>query len=169
MAHALVLTVHIVAGTTGLVLGPFALKAALRRRPPTGPAGVYQAAVGVLTVTAIGLAVMDWRRLWPFAFIAVATGAAVVAGRSVRERAFPGAAGWHVRLIGGSYISLVTALLVVSWGSVVAWILPTVVGATLVERAAARAEGDGESGAHLRSAPGRMARSTAAQSVLEKG
>jgi hypothetical protein len=44
----------------------------------------------------------------------------------------------HVRLVCGSYVSLVTALLVVSWGSVLAWILPTLIGTVLIERAATR-------------------------------
>jgi len=39
----------------------------------------------------------------------------------------------------GSYVSLVTALLVVSWDSPLAWILPTVIGSPLIARARARA------------------------------
>jgi hypothetical protein len=139
MTHTVLLIVHIAAGITGLALGPFAVRVAVRGGRATGPAAVYQGAVGVLTVTALGLVLLDWRRLWPFALIALATGAAVVLGRSAARLRFPGWLSWHVRLVCGSYVSLVTALLVVSWGSVVAWVLPTIVGATLVERAAAKA------------------------------
>ena len=39
----------------------------------------------------------------------------------------------------GSYISLVTALLVVNWGSPLAWILPTVVGSPLIAVTSRRA------------------------------
>jgi hypothetical protein len=41
-----------------------------------------------------------------------------------------------VRLVLGTYVGLLTALLVVSWRSTLAWVLPTVLGAPLVERAA---------------------------------
>jgi len=40
----------------------------------------------------------------------------------------------------GSYVSLVTALLVVNWSSPLAWILPTVIGTPLIARSAARAD-----------------------------
>jgi hypothetical protein len=139
MTRTVLLVVHIAAGTTGLALGPAAIRAALRGERATGLAATYEGAVGVLTVTAVALALLDWHALWPFALIALATAAAVVAGHSVADHQFRGSLGWHVRLISGSYVSLVTALLVVSWGSLAAWVLPATIGAILAERAAAKA------------------------------
>ena len=129
MLRTLLLSAHVCAGVAGLLAGPWAMAAALadRRRTPTGRA--YLAAVTVLTLTAAGLVVLR-PALWPFLLLAAGTEAAVVAAWHVRSLA-P-----HVRLVCGSYVSLVTALLVVSWGSLLAWILPTVVGTVLVERAA---------------------------------
>ena len=46
----------------------------------------------------------------------------------------------HVGLMAGSYVSLVTALLVVNWSNPLAWILPTVIGTPLIARATARAD-----------------------------
>ncbi|MDQ3897904.1 MAG: hypothetical protein M3326_11810, partial [Actinomycetota bacterium] len=98
-----------------------------RRRSPG--AAAYLAAVTVLTATAAGLVALR-PGLWPFLLLAGGTEAAIVGARYA-----PSHAG-YVRLVCGSYVSLVTALLVVSWGSILAWVLPTVVGTVLVERAA---------------------------------
>ncbi len=104
----------------------------------TVPALAYQASVAVITTTAVGFAVLDWRSWWPFVILAVGTEAAVAAGWWTRRQRSPGWHARHVRLICGSYISLVTALLVVSWDSPLAWVLPTLVGTVMVERAARR-------------------------------
>jgi len=131
MTRNLLLAVHVAAGVVGLLAGPAVLAAALHDRRRTVPARVYVVAVTVLTATAAALVVLRPADLWPFLLLAAGTQAAVVAARYVPSRA------GHVRLVGGSYISLVTALLVVSWGSVLAWILPTVIGTVLLERAVA--------------------------------
>jgi hypothetical protein len=132
MTHAVVLALHIAAGVTGLVAGLPAMRAVVQGLRRRRTMVVYQAAVAVLTVSAVALSAMDWRALWPFAVLAVATEAAVLGATRARGAG-------RVRLLCGSYVSLVTALLVVSWGSVIAWVLPIVVGTVLVERAAARA------------------------------
>ncbi len=131
-ARTLILAVHITAGVAGLLTGPAAMRAAVRTGARTRVTVAYEAAVAVLTASAVALAVMPWGRLWPFAAIAAATAAAVAGARRATQRQ------WQVRLLCGSYVSLVTALLVVSWGSLAAWLLPSLVGTVLVERAAAR-------------------------------
>ena len=128
MVHGVILGVHIAAGVLGLVLGPVAVARTGRRWLPA-----YQWSVLVVSASALGLAAMDVSGLWPFALLAVGTAALVIGGqRTDRPDVF-------VRLTGGSYISLVTALLVVSWGSPAAWLLPTLLGIPLVEWFAARA------------------------------
>jgi len=131
MLRSLLLAVHIGAGVAGLLAGPTAMAAALQGRRTTAVGHAYLAAVTVLTATAAGLVALDPGALWPFMLLAIATEAAVVGARFVDAHAT------RVRLVCGSYVSLVTALLVVSWGSVLAWVLPTVVGTVLIERAAA--------------------------------
>lgn len=136
MTRSLLMTVHIAAGATGLLLGPFAIAAALRQGQRTLTARGYQAAVAVVTTSAVGFAVLDWRRWWPFVILAVGTEAAVAAGWWAGSHRSPGWHARHIRLICGSYISLVTALLVVSWESPLAWVLPTLAGSVMVEWAA---------------------------------
>ncbi len=130
MLRTLLLALHVASGVAGLLAGPAAMAASRRdeRRSPAERA--YLAAVTVLTATAAALVALRPDELWPFLLLAGGTEAAVIAARHVTS--LPA----HVRLVCGSYVSLVTALLVVSWGSVLAWILPTVVGTVLVERAA---------------------------------
>ncbi len=128
MVHDVVLGIHIAAGVLGLVLGPVA--AAARTRPWLT---AYQWVVLAVSATALGLVAMDVSGLWPFALLALGTAALVIAGRRTHRRDV------FIRLTGGSYISLVTALLVVSWSSVAAWLLPTLLGVPLVEWSAARA------------------------------
>ena len=71
--------------------------------------------------------------------MAAATEVAALVGWEVRRRHASGWLGWHIRLMGGSYISFVTAALVVNWASPLAWVLPTVIGTPLILRAVKRA------------------------------
>lgn len=135
--HAAVLAVHVVAGSLGVLLGPFAVA-----RPDAEGAAArlglaYQACVALLCATAVALAV--WApALWWLALVAVATEGAALDGWRVRRQRRRGWRARRLRLLGGSYIALVTALVVVSVPSPWVWLLPTVVGTPLVERAAAR-------------------------------
>ena len=131
--HTPLLLLHAAAGTLGLLLGPVAAFAAARRR--VGAArllAAYQIAVTLVCVSAVGLVGLAPTTFWWLIPVALGTLAAiVVAGRTTNPAR-------RTRLLGGSYVSLVTALLVVSWGSPLAWIIPTVLGVGLVESASGR-------------------------------
>jgi uncharacterized membrane protein len=139
MLRSVVLPIHIAAGVAGLVLGPLAMTAAKAPGRHTRAGAGYQGAVAVVAVSALALAALAWARLWPLAVIAVLTEAAALAGWRLARRRPPGWLPRHVRLVCGSYVSLVTALLVVNWSSPLAWVVPTLVGSPLIARAAARA------------------------------
>jgi hypothetical protein len=130
MLRSMILMIHIASGIAGLLLGPAAVRAAVNDHRDTASARAYRVAVMILTASAAGLVALRPGALWPFLLLAVGTAAAVLTAGHARR------VDHHIRLVGGSYISLVTALLVVSWGSVLAWILPTLIGTVLVERAA---------------------------------
>lgn len=136
--RGVLLTIHVVSGSLGLVLGPVAMTAAKRRGRHTRAGVGYQLAMALLTMSAVGLAALSFGRLYYLAAIAAATQAAALGGWWVQERR---PAGWvpvHVSLMCGSYISLVTALLVVNFPNPVSWVLPTVVGSPLIGMTAAR-------------------------------
>ena len=139
MLHTVLLGAHVAAGTVGLLLGPLALAAAKRPgwHPRLGVA--YQGAVGVLTLSALGLAALAPARLWGLGVVATATEIAALAGWAVQRRHAPGWLAAHVRLMCGSYVSFVTAALVVNWASPLAWVLPTAIGTPLIALAVRRA------------------------------
>ena len=130
MLRSVLLAAHVGAGAAGLLIGPGAIAAALHDRSRTRSGQAYLAAVTFLTITAAALVALDPGAVWPFLLLAAGTQAAVVGARSVASRAT------QVRLVCGSYVSLVTALAVVRWGTLLSWVLPTLVGTVLVERAA---------------------------------
>jgi hypothetical protein len=150
--HTVLLAGHVTAGTLGLLLGPLALAVPKRAgwHPRLGLA--YQGAVAAMTSTAVGLVALAPGRLWWLGLVAAATEAAALGGWWVRRRHAPGWLGRHIRLMCGSYLSFVTAALVVNWASPLAWVLPTLVGTPLISRAS-----------RGRAGPGSAARSGAAR------
>lgn len=134
----MLLGLHIAVGVAALVLGPLALLGARPIGRQTWFLLAYQAAVLAVAASALALAALAWSQLWWLTFFAAATAAAVLGGAWMARRHPRGWRGWYVRLMCGSYIALITALLVVSWPSVLSWVLPTVVGAPIVETAAFR-------------------------------
>jgi hypothetical protein len=140
IVRILLLTVHISSGTLGLLTGPLAMLVPKLRGWHPRIGRIYQLCVALICVSAVGLVVMQ-PTLWWLGVIAVATWAAALAGWQVRRRRPPGWLPWHISLMCGSYISLVTALFVVNLGvhAVIAWVLPTAVGSPLIAVAAYRA------------------------------
>lgn len=138
MLRELVLGVHIAAGGVGLLVGPVAMAARKRRGRHTSAGAVYLWAAGVMASTAVALASWDLAASWWLGLIAVATEAAALGGVWVRRRRRPGWRAVHVQLMCGSYISFVTAFLVVNWESPLAWFAPTIIGTPLILRVAGR-------------------------------
>lgn len=137
--RTVLLAAHIAAGAVGLVVGPLAMRVPKRRGRHTRLGVAYQLLTTTLCASALGLVVYR-PDVWPLALIAIATEAAALAGWAVRRRAATGWLRLHVSLMCGSYVSFVTAFLVVNFQrSVVPWILPTLVATPLIGRAARRA------------------------------
>ena len=142
MLHDVLLAFHIAAGSLGLALGPAALWRSRGVPALTGDIGAaYFFSLQAVSLTALGLVALDWSQLWWLTILAAfSSSLAVVAflAPRLRFRAWERACA-HGE--GGSYIALVTALLVVSVdgaAAVAAWILPTLVGLPLIEVRAAR-------------------------------
>ena len=137
-----VLALHIAAGALGLALGPAALWRSRGGPAVAGDIGtVYLVSVLAVSLTALGLIVFEWSALWWLTILAAfSSSLAILAFLAPRLR-FRGWARACAHGEGGSYIALVTALLVVSVdgpASVAAWTLPTVAGLPLIEMRAAR-------------------------------
>lgn len=136
--HTALLVPHVVAGGLGLLLGPVVMLLP-KRRDRHGLAGrVYVPVTVVMTTTALGLFALDPGRLWGLATIAAATLVTALAGAELARRRPRGWLPAHIRLMGSSYLSFLTAFLLTQWSSPLAWALPTVVGAPLMALAVHR-------------------------------
>ncbi|MEA2390045.1 MAG: hypothetical protein QOK31_154 [Solirubrobacteraceae bacterium] len=128
------LAIHIAAGTTGLILGPLAMRAPKRRGPHTRLGETYHWVMLAVCVSAAALALLDWQRIWWFLPIATFSYANALVGYLAAKRRRPGWLGRHIGGMGGSYIALTTALLVVNLGQrlALAWFLPTLIGSPVI-------------------------------------
>ena len=140
-AADILLSLHVAAGAAGLALGPVAVRA--ERQPPhlSRAGGWYHWSVLAVSLTAIGLAALDWSALWWLSPLAVVSYALALLGLLAPRRRPRGWIRAYAHGQGGSYIALVTALLVVSLdgtASTLAWFVPTLVGLPLIEWRVAR-------------------------------
>jgi hypothetical protein len=136
-----VLAFHIAAGALGLVLGPIAMLAAKRPGTHTRTGEAYHWVMLAICVSAALLSVLDWARIWWFLLIAVGSYAFALAGYVAAKRRWRGWLRTHIAGQGGSYIAMMTAILVVNWflltgtrgvASPWAWALPTLIGSPLI-------------------------------------
>src|ERR1700744_6493885 len=126
------LTTHITAGSLGLLAGPMAMMMPKRPGWHTRLGLTYQLLIASLCLSAGGFTTPK-PTLWGLGVTAALTGPAALGGWWARRRQPRGWLQLHVSLMCGSYISLVTALLVVnSPGSPIAWLAPTAVGTPLI-------------------------------------
>src|SRR5437660_863193 len=134
MLRIALLTVHIAAGSAGLVLGPVLMRAPKRPGVHTRGGDVYHWLVLVMAVTAGALAIVSWSTLWWFLPIAIGSYAFAFVGYVSAKRRGRGWLRAHISGQGGSYIALCTAFLVVNSGigSVWAWVAPTIVGSLVI-------------------------------------
>jgi hypothetical protein len=136
-----VLALHIAAGFVGLVLGPVAMAASKRAGAHVRAGEAYHWVMLVVCLTAAVLAALDWSRLWWFLPIAIGSYAFALLGYVAAKRRWRGWLVPHVSGQGGSYIALVTAVLVVNWGTLTGtpgratlwpWVLPTIIGTPII-------------------------------------
>jgi hypothetical protein len=134
MGHTVVLTLHVAAGASVLILGPIAMFSAKRRGRHTRAGDAYHWAFLILFVTAVGLALLNWDESWWLALVGAGSYAFALLGFMAAKRRWRDWIEHHVIGQGGSYIAAVTALLVVNLGreSIAPWIVPTLVGSPLI-------------------------------------
>jgi hypothetical protein len=134
MLEPAVLAAHIASGATGLVLGPVAMRAGKRRGAHTRAGEAYHWVMLTVCASAVVLALLHFGELWWFLPIAVGSYAFALVGYLAAKRRRPGWLQAHISGQGGSYIALVTALLVVNFGDLGLWVwfVPTIVGSPLI-------------------------------------
>lgn len=138
-----VLAIHIAAGGLGLVLLTPVLVARKRRRGWHGRLGrVLVGLAMVVAVTALWLVAQRPSELLGLGILGVLTGLWAGGGLWVaarRPRLPGGWLRWHIPLMGSAAIAFVTAFAVqVLDGHLAAWIVPSLVGSPLINRAVVR-------------------------------
>lgn len=129
------LVAHIAAGAIGLVLGPVAMRAGKRPGTHTRAGELYHWNMLVVCLSAGALALMHWAEAGFLLYIAIFSYAFALVGY-VAARTRP--AHWllfHISGMGGSYIALVTAFLIVQAGtdaSLIVWLIPTIIGTPII-------------------------------------
>ena len=142
MVRSTLLGVHVAGGMAGLLLAGPVLWAP--KRPGWHPwlGRAYLVALLAMCVTALALFAREPARLAGLGGIALGTLTCGAVGflTVVRKPRLPGGwLVWHVNAMGSSVISFVTAFVVtMADGHVLAWILPTLVGAPLIARRTAQ-------------------------------
>ena len=139
------LIIHIVAGTVGLVVAGPVLLVSKRRGVHTTLGRVYGLAVLLLCLTAFPLVAYNPDELWWLGLIGVGTLSSAAGGIWLvreRPRVPRGWYVWHLNLMCGSVISFVTAFAVqITDGHPLSWIIPTIVGSPLIAIRSAMAQG----------------------------
>lgn len=147
MTSATLLFLHVALGFTAVALGPLAMLS--RKAPGLHPrlGECYHASVLGVCLTAGGLALLHWERSWAFLPVAIGSYAFALVGYGAAKLRFPGWLRVHVIGQGGSYIAMLTALLVVNWQALAGepgrsafwpWVMPTLLGSPLIAWAARR-------------------------------
>jgi hypothetical protein len=133
-AHTVALTIHVACGSVGLVLGPVAMLSGKRRGAHTRSGEAYHWVFLVLFLSAVALAVMNWDAAWWLAFVGAGSYGLALLGYLAAKRRWTGWLRAHVAGQGGSYIAMVTALLVVNTGggSPLPWAVPKLIGTPII-------------------------------------
>jgi hypothetical protein len=140
-AFGLALGLHVAAGSAGLVLGPIAMFSAKRPGLHTRSGSAYYYVFIILFGSSVALAALDLEGAWWLALVGGGSYALALVGYRAAKRRQPGWLVSHVSGMAGSYISMVTALLVVnvnaisgvsSFSRVLAWMAPTVIGTPII-------------------------------------
>lgn len=145
--YAAVLIVHVVSGTVGLLLGPVvAIQDRRRFASDCGGGGrwsaIYIAVVVIICISASALVWLKRTDLWWLVPVSAATLGLATLARAAAARRFRGWTHAYVHGLGGSYIALVTALIVVALttdeslrgpAQLIPWLTPTVVGTVAIE------------------------------------
>ena len=139
MTYTVTLIVHVAVGVAGVLLGPVVLLSAAAGRVSRF-AGAYHASILLVCASAVVLSALDFAHLWWFLLVAAGSYAFALRAFTAARRRRPGWLPRYIRGQGGAYIALWTAVVVVSVNNLpVVWLIPTAVGAPLIEWLAHRA------------------------------
>ena len=133
-AHTVALAIHVACGCAGLVLGPVAMFSRKRRGTHTRAGEAYHWIFLLLFFSAVALAILNWDQVWWLAFVGAGSYGLALLGYLAAKLRWRGWLRAHIAGQGGSYVAMITALLVVNTGgnSPLPWVLPTLIGTPII-------------------------------------
>lgn len=135
------LWLHILAGTVCLITGLTAAAVEKRKGLHTAAGEVYHAAYVLLFVTSAAMAIMHWSESAYLFYIALFSYGLALIGYLSWKRRWRNWLGKHIGGMLGSYIGVVTAVLVVNHANIplvrelpilLVWFLPTIIGTPII-------------------------------------
>ncbi|MFF2889348.1 DUF2306 domain-containing protein [Paenibacillus sp. NPDC057967] len=141
--YTVFLVIHIVAGTVCLLAGGIAIGVRKRRGVHTLVGEAYHAFYFVVFITSVAMAIMKWSTLQYLFYIALFSYGQALYGYLARKRRWDGWLRKHIIGMLGSYIGIITAVLVVNgediasltgMPAIMLWFIPTVIGTPLIIR-----------------------------------
>jgi hypothetical protein len=141
MLFKMILWLHILAGSLGLILGPIAMGSQKRKGLHTQIGIVYFYLMSLVCLSALILAIMNWNQSWWFSLIAVFSFSFALKGYLAAKKKGKNWLPKHISGMLGSYIAMTTALLIVNVQKIpgsenihplVFWFLPTIIGTPLI-------------------------------------
>lgn len=139
--YHVLLRLHVLAGGLGLLVGPIAMASRKQKGLHTKSGKIYHWLVFAVCASAIPLAIMKWDRNAYLFFVAIFSYGFAFRGYRASIKRGEGWLKKHISGMLGSYIAMVTALIVVNYQNLpllntmpswVTWILPTLIGIPLV-------------------------------------
>ncbi|UFJ40411.1 DUF2306 domain-containing protein [Brevibacillus humidisoli] len=137
----LTLWIHILSGTICLLTGLAAAFAAKRKGLHTITGEIYHAAYVGVFLSSVVMAIANWSESAYLFYIAIFSYGLALIGYLARKRGWRNWMGKHIGGMLGSYIGVVTGMLVVNHGDIplvsdlpvlLVWFLPTIVGTPLI-------------------------------------
>lgn len=135
------LTLHIISGTLCLIIGLIAAFSKKQSGRHTFLGELYHGFYVIVFVSAVVTSVMHWHESAYLFFIALFSYSLALFGYLARKRHVRNWLPKHIGGMLGSYIGIVTAVLVVNisdipivneWPALIFWLLPTVIGTPII-------------------------------------
>lgn len=140
-AHAILLTIHIIGGSFCLLIGAINFSLKKKRGFHTKIGEWYHIGYFVIFITSVGMAIINWSESAYLFYIAVFSYGLALFGYLAGKFRKKGWLSMHISGMLGSYIGIVTAVLVVNGSDIplinqtpmlLLWFIPTIIGTPII-------------------------------------
>lgn len=139
--HAFLLIIHIVAGSFCILTGAINFAVKKEKGSHTKIGEWYHIGYLVVFITSIGMAIINWSESAYLFYIAIFSYGLALFGYLARKRRWNGWLPMHIGGMAGSYIGIITAVLVVNGADILLinqipeillWFIPTIIGTPII-------------------------------------